>query len=115
MAQSDLDEATIQASKVKEAAFCSWTLLMPKPPSLVGRQITSYLISFLFKLLRAADHRKLHMKLSIIQEADFGRGKIKAMCVARLLKTCLTRTLRPAKERSLDFHPESLEWNLSSG
>ena len=54
------------------------------------------------------------MKLSIRLETDLGRGNIKAICVARLLKTCLTRILRPAKERSLDFHPESLEWNLSS-
>ena len=54
------------------------------------------------------------MKLSIRQETDLGRGKIKAIRVAKLLKTCLTRIPWPAKERSLDFHPESLEWNLSS-
>ena len=104
----------VQASLVKEAAFCSWTLLMPRPPSLVGRQTTSHLIWFLFSLIGALDQRKLHMKLSIRLETDLGRGKIKAICMARLLKTCLTRILRPKKERSLDCHPKSLEWNLSS-
>lgn len=48
LAQREFEEATVHANLVKEAAFFSWTLLIPKPPSLVGRQTALHLIWFLF-------------------------------------------------------------------
>lgn len=65
-------------------------------------------------LVAFADQRKFLIKSSMWLDIDLGRGKTLEMWVAKLLKTCLTRTLRPAKDRSLDFHTTILEKNLSN-
>lgn len=111
-AQRDEEEAADQPNLINEASFCWWMHLIPRPPSLVGRQTTSQRIWFLLDWICSPDQRKFLMKRSMCPDTDLGRGKTLAIWVAKLPNTCLTRILRPAKDSSLDFHAESLKRKL---
>lgn len=100
--------ATFQPSLEIKAELCSLAFLMPRPPCFLLLQTFSQLTRWTFLASSVLPQRKFLFNLSILSQILRGSSIVCIKWLGMAEVTALMRVVRPARDKFLAFHPDSL-------